>query len=87
MNDGTVQVLVPPERLTDRPSDDREAHPPTDPPPDHAGRLAAAEIRAELAERRADEIREERDRWRDLAEKLSESRSSVGLFDRLFGRR
>lgn len=84
MNDGTVQVLIPPDRLADRPSDNRAAQPPADPPPDYTARLAAAEVRAELAERRANEIASERDEWKQMAQRLSEPRPSI--IDRIFRR-
>ena len=83
MNDGVVQVEVPGGRLEDRREDNPPAQSAPDLTPDQAARLAAAEVRADLAEKHAEEIREDRDKWRDMAQRLSEPRS---IFDRVFRR-
>lgn len=82
-NDGLARVGIPAEIIPDgTPFVTPEV-------PDESGRireeLAASEARLEMAERRAIELAEDRDRWRQLAEKLSE-RQSLGLVARLFGR-
>lgn len=100
-NGTLVQVLVPPDALADRPAAIPAALPPSPAPPsseDHAARIAAAETRADGAERRAQEIAADRDRWRDMAESLradlaAERARSVpriekpGVLARIFGRR
>lgn len=89
MNDGTVQVCVPADRLPDIRADDPEDRPPVSSAPDQSSeilaRLAASEARLEMSERRATELAEDRDRWRSMAERLSE-RQSVSFLDRLFRR-
>lgn len=89
MNDGTVQVCIPPDRLTDHPPPIPPENPQADSGADLSARLAVAEIRAELAEKRADEIARDRDAWRAQAERLaSEPRaSSLNLIERIFGRK
>lgn len=83
MNDGTVQVAIPTDRLTDIPADTIPDKSAPDQTAELSARLAAAEIRVEMADKRASEIAEDRDHWRRMAEKLSERRS---IFDRIFNR-
>lgn len=76
-NDGKAQVGIPPDALG---ADD-----PPGPPPD----TEAAELRVEnrMLRERLDELREERNRWRDQAERLAETRKPVaGIFGRIFRR-
>lgn len=92
MNDGTVQVAVPADRLPDA----RPAVLPSPPPEDSgadrwaeeraelSARASIAEARAEAAERRATEIAEDRDRWQDMARTLAER---PGFWARLLNRR
>ena len=73
-NDGKAQVGIPADVLG--------ADNPPGPPPD----TEAVELRVEnrMLRERLDELREERDKWRDQAERLSEPRT--GLIARIFRR-
>jgi len=80
-NDGKTQVGIPPDAL----GADDPPGPPPGPPPD----MEAAELRVEnrMLRERLDELREDRDRWREQAERLAEAgRPVVGIFGRIFGR-
>lgn len=80
-NDGKTQVGIPPDALG---ADDPPGTPPG-PPPD----MDATELRVEnrMLRERLDELRDERDRWREQAERLAEAgRPVVGIFGRIFGR-
>lgn len=80
-NDGKAQVGIPPDVL--------RADNPPGPPPSHPPDTEAAELRVEnrMLRERLDELRDERDRWRDQAERLSESGKPVtGILARIFGR-
>lgn len=80
-NDGKAQVGIPPDAL----GADDPPGPPPGPPPD----TEAAELRVEnrMLRERLDELREERNRWRDQAERLAETRKPVaGIFGRIFRR-
>ena len=93
-NDGRAQVQVPADRLTDPPPSSPPVTPPDTFREEAASRIAAAEARADAAERRASEIAEERDKWRTMAENLrtdlaterERSAARPGLLTRLFGR-
>lgn len=93
MNDGTVQVGIPADRLADDPPPSPPLESGADERAELSARLAVAEARAEAAEKRAIELAEDRDAWRLQAQKLaSEPRPGapavrMGLIDRLFGRR
>lgn len=95
MNDGTVQVSIPEDRLSAIPTD----HPPPERGADQwademaalSARAAAAEMRADMAERRATEIASDRDAWRAQAERLASERQSdliirPSLLERLLDR-
>lgn len=77
-NDGKVKVGIPPDVL----GADHPPGLPSGPPPD----TEAAELRVEnrMLRERLEELRDERDKWRDQAERLSEPRT--GLISRIFGR-
>ena len=89
MNDGTVQVSIPEDRLAAAPQDNPPAETRADPWADEkaalSARAAAAEMRADMAERRATEIASDRDAWRAQAERLSEAQAaaSLGIIARL----
>lgn len=93
-NDGAARVLVPRERLDGVGGDAPEAGLPAILPsqaPDAATleRAIRAEARAEAAEALLGEIRADRDRWRQMAERLSHPESVIrplGLFDRILRR-
>lgn len=55
------------------------------PNPDTLAKLAAAETRAEMLAAQLEDTKTDRDRWREIAEKLSEPRP--GILSRLFLRR
>ena len=81
-NDGKAQVGIPPDVI----GADNPPGPPPGPPPD----TEAAELRVEnrMLRERLDELRDERDKWRDQAERLSESGKPVtGILARIFGRK
>lgn len=86
-NDGKVQVEIPEDRLADNPPEVT----PQDPPPDQSGQTEALEIRLQAAEKRAEELSQDRDRWREMAEALradlaTERSVDRSWFSRLFGR-
>lgn len=96
MNDGCVQVLIPEDRLaaipTDNPPHEGRGDSWADEKAALSARVAAAEMRADMAERRASEIASDRDAWRSQAERLSEAQAaaSIGIiarFEKLFRRR
>lgn len=91
-NDGKAQVGIPPDILgEDSPSGDPSGH-----PLDKLERTAiieqssieAAELRVEnrMLREQMDELRSDRDKWREQAERLLEVRSTTGFFNRLFRR-
>lgn len=72
-------------RSEDRTSPDQIEERPAGPAPDNqADRIIAAETRAAVAEARMADALAERDRWRALAERLSEPRPSI--WTRIFNR-
>lgn len=80
-NDGRSQVGIPPDVI----GADDPPGPPPGPPPD----TEAAELRVEnrMLRERLDELRDERNKWREQAQRLSETRQPVvGILGRLFGR-
>lgn len=84
-NDGLAKVRIPPtrlERAEDDRADDREAIR-SDQSDAYLERAIRAEARAEAAEKITDEIRADRDEWRKMAERLSQTRP--GIIARLFG--
>lgn len=84
-NDGLARVGIPQEVLDGVESSGR----PADDPQDNPGTLENAELRVEvrMLRERNEELKEDRNRWRDQAERLaSEPRPVVPLFRRLFGR-
>lgn len=84
-NDGKAQVGIPPDAL----GEDDPPGPPPGPPPGTNTDTEAAELRVEnrMLRERLDELREERDRWRDQAERLAKTgKPVVGIFGRIFGR-
>lgn len=89
-NDGSWQIT--PEALDDwlfmrspdRTSPDRAEGQPAGPAPDQ---LAEALIRASVAEARLADAVTDRDRWRDLALRLTEPRPVASVWDRLFRRK
>lgn len=99
--DNTGAWLITPEALDDwlsmRRTDDRSypdmsADLPEDQAPDLSKRLLEAEMRATSAEAHASGLADrladtqaDRDRWRELAEKVLEARAT-GFWTRLFGR-
>jgi hypothetical protein len=85
-NDGIAEVCIPDDALTASRSDDLPATPPAPPPPDPrlTERVIEAETRAAVAEARLADIQQDRDRWRELAERLSQPRPSI--WTRLLGR-
>ena len=78
-NDGLVRVGIPPDVI----GADNPPGPPHGPPPD----TEAAELRVEnrMLRERLDELRDERDKWRDQAERLAEPRPSI--IERILRRR
>lgn len=68
-NEGKVQVDIPEERLAENPTATEKMDSPP-PPPDNEARIIRAEIRAEAAERRVEELAQDRDQWRTMAEAL-----------------
>ena len=89
-NDGRAQVDIPEDRLTESPTDAKKIEIPL-PPPDHDARIIRAEARAEAAEKRAEELAQDRDRWQAMAEALradlaTERSVSRTWLDRLFRR-
>ena len=93
-NDGKAQVDIPDDRLADSPLEIptvAEKNESTLPPPDYAARLAGAEARADYAEKRVEELAQDRDRWQRMAEALradlaTERSVSRTWLDRLFRR-
>ena len=85
-NDGIAEVCVPDDALTVGRSDDLPAIPPVSPPPDPrlTERMIEAETRAAVAEARLADVQQDRDRWRELAERLSQPRPSI--WTRFFSR-
>lgn len=85
-NDGIAEVCIPDDALTASRSDDLPAIPPAAPPfdPSLTERVIEAETRAAVAEARLADIQQDRDRWRELAERLSQPRPSI--WTRLLGR-
>lgn len=84
-NDGAARVLIPRERLDGVAPDIPEAVPPA-PPPDTLEaleRAIRAEARADSAEAMLKEARDDRDRWRAMAERLSHP--EPGIIARLLG--
>lgn len=89
-NDGRVQVDIPEDRLTEIPADAKKIENSL-PPPDNEIRIIRAETRAEAAEKRAEELTQDRDQWRAMAEALradlaTERSVSRTWLDRLFRR-
>lgn len=88
-NDGAARVLVPRERLDGAAPDAPEAGLPAvlpAPPPDTLEaleRAIRAEARADAAEAMLKEARDDRDRWRAMAERLSHP--EPGIIARLLG--
>ena len=92
-NDGIVRIQIPHDALPDDRTEGRsvnQAEPDVD-LADVSARLTDAEIRAAVAEARADalserltEAKEDRDKWQALAERLSQPRPSI--WDRLLKR-
>lgn len=86
-NDGLARVKVPKTAIPDVREDRRP-----DVRPDESGlliRAIEAEARASAAEKMLENMQHERDRWRDMAERLSHretARPAAGLIARLFGR-
>ena len=81
-NDGLARVLIPTDRLKDADTDDREgglAAVPAIAAPDAATleRAIRAEARADAAEAMLKEARDDRDRWREMAERLSHPEPSI----------
>lgn len=79
-NDGKAQVGIPPDVLR---ADDPPGAPPGTPPD-----TEAAELRVEnrMLRERLDELRDDRDRWRDQAERLAQAGKPVpGILARIFG--
>ncbi len=73
-------------RTEDRTSPDQGVDRPAGPDPD---RLIAAETRAAVAEARLSDALADRDHWRDLALRLSETRPAIpaaSFWDRIFRR-
>lgn len=80
-NDGRTMVGIPPDVL----APDNPPGPPPGPPTDPGSAELRVEVR--MLRERLDEVREDRDRWRDQAERLaSEPRPVVGFLARLFRR-
>lgn len=89
-NDGLARVQVPRTALPDVREDRRKDVPP-DNRPDESGlliRAIEAEARAKAAEMMLENMQGERDRWREMAERLShrEVARPTGLIARFFGR-
>ena len=87
-NDGAARVLVPRERLDGAGEDAPEAGlpavlPPQAPDAATLERAIRAEARADAAEMMLKEIRDDRDRWRAMAERLSHP--EPGIIARLLG--
>ena len=81
-NDGKASVKVPNDVLQDAPPDVRAAVLPDQ--SDVMERAIRAEARADAAEKMLENMTEERDRWRDMSERLSHPK--VGIITRLLGR-
>lgn len=90
-NDGAARVLVPLGRLEDARTDGREeVSPPILPDADTLERAIRAESRADAAEMMLKDVKEDRDRWRAIAESLASQPQTVearGFWSRLFGPR
>ena len=89
-NDGIAEVCIPDDALTAGRGDDLPAIPPAAPPIDTAlaERVIEAETRAAVAEARLSDALVDRDKWRDMALRLSEPPPvipAVSLWDRLEG--
>lgn len=95
-NDGMARVLIPSGRLEAIPTDSREEGreegrevilPPSSPDTSMLERAIRAEAKAETAEKILDEIRADRDHWREIANNLSNREPvRIGILDRLFNR-
>lgn len=87
-NDGTARVLVPQDRLEDvRTVDPEDVPTPVRGDIETLERAIRAESRADAAEAILREVREDRDRWRAVAERLSHPQLAVaprGFWRRLF---
>ena len=80
-NDGKARVKVPPEAIPDN----RPAIIPDEPPadtPETLARLAVAEALLEDALRQIDDVRQDRDAWREQAQRLA----GRSVWSRLFNR-
>lgn len=91
-NDGAARVLVPSERLEDTRTEGREDAPaPVPPDATTLERAIRAESRADAAEAMLKEARDDRDRWREMAERLSHAAEiarpvRTGFWSRLINR-
>lgn len=87
-NDGKAQVGIPSDILGE---DGPSGHPSGDPVGvltiEHPN-IEATELRVEnrMLREQMDELKVDRDKWRDQAERLLEVRATTGFFRRLFGR-
>lgn len=77
-NDGLARVLLPPDAMPELPPDDGAVDAPAfvpalSPDPGLIERAARAEARADALDAQIADLRTDRDRWRDLAEKLTRS--------------
>lgn len=90
-NDGAARVLVPSERLEDARAESREDAPaPVPPDTTTLERAIRAEARADAAEVMLKEARDDRDRWRGIAENLASQPKPAevrGFWSRIFGAR
>jgi len=86
-NDGKTQVGIPADLGADVGADMGADTPPGLPPGAPAD-TETAELRVEnrMLRERLDELRSDRDAWREQAERLSEARQPVGILGRIFGR-
>lgn len=87
-NDGRARVLIPPDVIPPDRAERREGVPPVILPDQSAltERAIRAEARADAAEVMLKEAREDRDRWRGMAERLSH-RKPAGILSWIFGSR
>lgn len=90
-NDGAARVLVPFERLEDARTESREdASAQIPPDTETLERAIRAEARADAAEVMLKEARDDRDRWRGIAESLASQPKPAevrGFWSRIFGPR
>lgn len=76
-NDGTVQVLIPADRLAEHPPEGRAGEAekmPSDSVIDLSSRLSAAEARADVLGKEVADLRQERDRLLAIIERQASSR-------------